>query len=103
MSNLKASTLLFAVAVGGVGFSAPLLTAPPAQAQCNASQQWDPVTGTCWTKQDRNSMGTAQGANGCRPGELGNCLGALQNATNPGGTLNIQPPAGSAPRLPITP
>lgn len=79
--------MLFAVTIGGLALSAPLFTAPLAQANCNANQQWDPINGTCWTKQDRNGMGTAQGANGCRPGEMGGCLGALQNATTPGATL----------------
>jgi len=73
--------------VGGLALSAPLVTAPLAQANCNSNQQWDPVNGTCWTKQDRNAMGTAQGANGCRPGEMGGCLAAAQNATKPGATL----------------
>lgn len=42
-------------------------------------------------------MGNAQGANGCRPGELGNCLGALQNATVPGANLPARPSVDGAP------
>lgn len=87
MTRYKLFTMTFAVVVGGLALSTSLLTAPPALANCNSNQQWDPINGTCWTKQDRNAMGTAQGANGCRPGEMGGCLGALQNATTPGATL----------------
>jgi hypothetical protein len=88
MNRIKLSTMLIALSLGGFAVSIPVVAAPPALANCNANQQWDPVIGTCWTKQDRNSMGAPNGANGCRPGEIGNCLGAMQNATVPGATLS---------------
>lgn len=94
MTRYKLSTMLLAAMVGGSALAIPMVNAPAAQANCNANQQWDPINGTCWTKQDRNGMGTAQGANGCRPGELGNCLGALQNATTPGANLPAKPSVG---------
>src|SRR5262249_44519883 len=84
MTRYPISKLLLAAAVSGSALLMPFVTAPVAQANCNANSQWDPVNRTCWTKQDRNSMGAS---NGCRPGELGGCLGALQNATRPGATL----------------
>lgn len=65
--------------------SVAFLAAPQASANCGA--QWDPVTANCWTVQDRNNMGTAKGSQGCRPGELGNCRAARQNAVTPGATL----------------
>lgn len=91
MTRCKPNAMLLAAMVVGSAMVIPLVNAPAAQANCNANQQWDPVIGTCWTKQDRNGMGNAQGANGCRPGELGNCLGALQNATVPGANLPARP------------
>lgn len=84
MTRYKISKVLFAAAIGGSALLTPFVAAPVAQANCNANSQWDPVNRTCWTKQDRNTMGSS---NGCRPGELGGCLGALQNATRPGATL----------------
>lgn len=91
MTRYKPHAMLLAAMVLGSTMVIPLANAPAAYANCNANQQWDPVNGTCWTKQDRNGMGNAQGANGCRPGELGNCLGALQNATVPGANLPARP------------
>jgi hypothetical protein len=99
MSRIKLSTLLITVSLAGVGASIPLVAAPSASANCDANQQWDPIIGTCWTKQDRNSMGSPNGANGCRPGALGNCLGAMQNATVPGATLP-KPVADDGPMTP---
>jgi hypothetical protein len=87
MNRIKLSTLLIALSLGGLGISMPVVAAPEASANCDANQQWDPIIGTCWTKQDRNNMGSPNGANGCRPGALGNCLGAMQDATVPGATL----------------
>jgi len=77
----SASATLGSAAALSVAF----LAAPQASANCGA--QWDPVTANCWTVQDRNNMGTAKGSQGCRPGELGNCRAAQQNAVKPGATL----------------
>ena len=74
-----------AILAGGLALSAAVYTAPPASAACGG--QLDPVTGNCWTVESRNRLGAANGAAGCRPGELGNCRAARQNAIRPGATL----------------
>lgn len=101
MTRFKVSTLSAAILTAGFAIAAPLFTAPTASANCSGGAQWDPVTGNCWTSQDRNSMGTSGGSQGCRPGELGNCLGAMQNAITPGATLPSpsDPEVVAAPRM----
>ncbi|MCB1263440.1 MAG: hypothetical protein KDB56_02390 [Mycobacterium sp.] len=74
-----------AILAGGLALSAAVYTAPEASAACVG--QLDPVTGNCWTVESRNRLGAANGAAGCRPGELGNCRAAQQNATRPRATL----------------
>lgn len=95
MTRFGIPALSAAILASGFALSAPLVTAPVANANCGSGAQWDPVTANCWTVQDRNSLGAAYGAQGCRPGELGNCRAARQNGVRPGATLRS--PIDSAP------
>ena len=79
---------------GGALLSAPMVTAPPAHAACNAGQIPDPVTGICWS-QSATNLGISGTGGTCLPGRLGLCLGALQNSQLPGARLKPQAPAGA--------
>lgn len=96
MTTFRTSMFVAAI-IGGTIVSAPLVSAPAAQAAC----QKDPRTGICWTNQDLSNRGNPSGPGGtafCTPGRLGQCLGAAQNGVTPGANLRPQPPAGPAPR-----
>lgn len=77
-----------AILTSGLALSAPFFAAPQASANCSAGGQWDPITTKCWTVQDRNRMGSANGSQGCRPGDLGGCRAAKQNSRRPVSTLS---------------
>lgn len=92
--RFTASRLLMAAICGGALLSAPMVTAPPAHAACNAGQIPDPVTGICWS-QSATNLGISGTGGTCLPGRLGMCLGALQNSQLPGARLKPQAPAGA--------
>jgi hypothetical protein len=92
--RFTASRLLMAAICGGALLSAPMVTAPPAHAACNAGQIPDPVTGICWS-QSATNLGISGTGGTCLPGRLGLCLGALQNSQLPGARLKPQAPAGA--------
>lgn len=92
--RFTASRLLMAAICGGALLSAPMVTAPPAHAACNAGQIADPVTGICWS-QSATNLGISGTGGMCLPGRLGLCLGALQNSQLPGAALKPQAPAGA--------
>ena len=92
--RFTASSLLMAAICGGALLSAPMVTAPPANAACNAGQIPDPVTGICWS-QSATNLGISGTGGTCLPGRLGLCLGALQNSQLPGARLKPQAPAGA--------
>ena len=92
--RFTASRLLMAAICGVALLSAPMVTAPPAHAACNAGQIPDPVTGICWS-QSATNLGISGTGGSCLPGRLGLCLGALQNSQLPGARLKPQAPAGA--------
>ncbi|MDA2990056.1 MAG: hypothetical protein O3B27_00615 [Actinomycetota bacterium] len=92
--RFTASRLLMAAICGGALLSAPMVTAPPAHAACNAGQIADPVTGICWSQSSTN-LGISGTGGTCLPGRLGLCLGALQSSQLPGARLKPQAPAGA--------
>ena len=92
--RFTASRLLMAAICGWALLSAPMVTAPPAHAACNAGQIPDPVTGICWS-QSATNLGISGTGGTCLPGRLGLCLGALQNSQLPGARLKPQAPAGA--------
>lgn len=92
--RFTASRLLMAAICGGALLSAPMVTAPPAHAACNAGQIPDPVTGICWS-QSATNLGISGTGGSCLPGRLGLCLGALQSSQLPGARLKPQAPAGA--------
>ena len=92
--RFTASRLLMGAICGGALLSAPMVTAPPAHAACNAGQIPDPVTGICWS-QSATNLGISGTGGTCLPGRLGLCLGALQNSQLPGARLKPQAPAGA--------
>ncbi len=89
--------VLLAVLCGAVLMAAPLLTAPPAHAQCKASEVYDARTGVCWS-QAQTTLGVSGTGGVCLPGRLGLCMAGLHNSQTPGGALKPAPPGGPAPR-----
>ena len=65
--RFTASRLLMAAICGGALLSAPMVTAPPAHAACNAGQIPDPVTGICWS-QSATNLGISGTGGTCLPG-----------------------------------
>ena len=86
--------LVLAAAFAVALLSAPVVTAPPAHAACNAGQVADPVTGICWS-QSATNLGITGTGGVCLPGRLGLCMAALQNSQMPGANLSPNAPAGA--------
>ena len=91
--RFTAPRLLLAAICAGALLSAPVVTAPPAHAACNAGQIADPVTGICWS-QSATNLGITGTGGVCLPGRLGLCMAALQNSQMPGANLPDYAPAG---------
>ncbi len=91
--RFTASRLALAAIFAGALLSAPVLTAPPAHAACNAGQVPDPATGICWS-QSATNLGITGTGGVCLPGRLGLCMAALQNSQMPGANLPGRAPAG---------
>jgi len=95
--RITAPGFLLASLCGAVLMSSPLVTAPSAQAACNAGEVNDPRTGICWS-QAQTTLGVTGTGGMCLPGRLGLCMAGLQNSSIPGANLQPAPPAGPAPR-----
>lgn len=95
--RITAPGFLLASVCGAVLMSSPLMTAPPAHAQCTAGESYDPRTGVCWP-QAQGTLGVTGTGGTCLPGRLGLCLAAVQNSSIPGAALRPMPPGGPAPR-----
>lgn len=91
--RFTAPRLLLAAICAGALLSAPVVTAPPAHAACNAGQIPDPVTGICWSQSATNLGITGTGGT-CLPGRLGLCMAGLQNSQMAGANLRDNVPAG---------